>query len=84
MEDVVSTTKLAVNMPKDSLTHKKKAPVTITQAPTEQDEETSSGLVLKRKWKATAPPPPLNTLIQMPEPRIKTSLTQLAMLHTKT
>jgi len=33
----------AANMPKDSLTHKKKTPITITQAPTEQDEETTWG-----------------------------------------
>ncbi|ESW04857.1 hypothetical protein PHAVU_011G131100 [Phaseolus vulgaris] len=43
-------------MSKDSLTQKKKASVTITQAPTEREEETTSGLVFKRKRKATAPP----------------------------
>jgi len=44
------------NMPKDSLTQKMKDLITITQAPTEQDEETTSGLVFKRKRKATTPP----------------------------
>jgi len=45
-----------VIMPKDSLAQKQKAPTTTTQAPTEQDEETTSGLVFKRKSKATVAP----------------------------
>ena len=44
------------NMPKDSLTQKQKASATTTQAPIEQDEETTSGLVFKRKRKATTAP----------------------------
>jgi len=44
------------NMPKDSLTQKKKASVTITQAPTEQEEDTTLGLAFKRNRKATTPP----------------------------
>jgi len=47
--------RVVANMPNDSLTQKKKAPVTITQASTEQDEKTTSGLAFKRKRKATAP-----------------------------
>jgi len=38
-------------MPKDSLTQKLKAFVTATQTPTDEDEETTSGLVFTRKRK---------------------------------
>jgi len=44
------------NMPKDSLTRKKKAPVIITQASIEQDEETTLGLVLREKGRQPLPP----------------------------
>jgi len=54
--EMAKKTRAAAKMPKDSLTRKKKAPVTITQAPTEQDEETTWELVFKRKRKAIAPP----------------------------
>ncbi|KAK7364686.1 hypothetical protein VNO80_13427 [Phaseolus coccineus] len=46
----------AATMPKDSLTKKRKAPVTITQTPTEQDKEATSGLVFKRRRRAATPP----------------------------
>ena len=45
----------AATVPKDSLTQKKEASVTITQAPTEQDKETTSTLIFKRKRKASTP-----------------------------
>ena len=44
------------NMPKDSWTQKTKVSVTITQASTEQEKDTTSGLAFKKKRKATAPP----------------------------
>ena len=65
--------RVATNMPKDSLTRKKKALVTITQAPTEQNEETTLELVFKRKRKAT----------RMVEPSIRTLFLQKARLHTE-
>jgi len=68
-------------MPKESLKQKRKAPVIITQAPTEQDEETTSRLVFKEKGKLLLPL--LSTLTQMVEPHFKTPLTQMVMLHPK-
>jgi len=68
-------------MSKDSLTQKKKASVTITQAPTEREEETTSGLVFKRKRKATAPP--TEHLTWMVEPPIRTLFFQKAMPRTE-
>ena len=38
LAEMAKKMKAAANMPKDYLTQKKKAPVTITQAPTELDE----------------------------------------------
>ena len=43
-------------MPKDSLAQKQKASATTTQAPIEQDKETTMGLVFKRKRKETTAP----------------------------
>ena len=43
-------------MPKDFLAQKQKVPATTTQAPTEQDKETTSGLLFKRKKKAIVAP----------------------------
>jgi len=56
LAEMAKKMRTAAKMPKDSLTRKKKAPVTITQASTEQDEKTTSWLVFKRKRKAIAPP----------------------------
>jgi len=56
LAEMAKKIRTVANMPTDSLTQKKKASVTITQALTEQEEDTTSGLDFKRKRKATAPP----------------------------
>jgi len=47
--------RVAASMPKESLKKKRKAPTLITQTPTGKDEETTFGLVFKRKRKKTIP-----------------------------
>jgi len=42
--------------PKESLTQKWKAPTLVTKTPTDKDEETTFGLVFKRKRKVTTTP----------------------------
>jgi len=61
--ELAKKTRTVASMPKESLKKKRKALVTITQAPTEQDEETTSGLVFKRKRKTAFSL--LSTLTQM-------------------
>jgi len=48
--------RVVANMLKKSLKQKRKSPVTITQAPTEQDEKTTFGFVFQRKRKTASPP----------------------------
>jgi len=53
LEEMVKRMRAATNVPKDSLNQKLKAPATTTSTPT-NDEETFSGPVFTRKWKALA------------------------------
>jgi len=48
--------RVAASRAKESLTQKRKAPTLITQTLTVQDEETTFGLIFKRKRKVTTPP----------------------------
>jgi len=60
LEERAKRMRATAQTPKDL---KLKAPITIVQTPTEDDEETNSGMVFKRKRKT---PPPLSSIpIQM-------------------
>jgi len=51
LDDLAKKMMAATSQPKESLMQKGKAPTLITQAPTDHDEETTSGLIFKRKRK---------------------------------
>jgi len=81
LAEMAKKMRATANMPKDSLTQKKKAQITITQALAKQDEETTSGLVFKIKRKETAPL--LSILTRMVEPPIRTLFPQKVRLRTE-
>jgi len=56
LPELAKKMRAVASLPKESLKQKRKAPTLTTQTPTEQDEETTSGLVFKRKRKTATPP----------------------------
>jgi len=55
LAELAKKMRVATSLPNEPLTRKRKAPTLITQTPTDQDEETTSGLVFKRKRKRPTP-----------------------------